>query len=128
MPEVVQVMWVHLEEPEPDAQVKDPSGERLWFRTPLRDASGATTVGVPQKVALKVSNCQSMQFFLDRHTAGDLNLPLLCHVRITRTYKEVSGGASQPTKYVNHTVASVEPIDWSPSAAPNAAYRDILSF
>ena len=127
MPEVVQVMWVHLEEPEPDAQVKDPSGERLWFRTPLRDASGATTVGVPQKVALKVSNCQSLQFFLDRHTNGDLNLPLLCHVRITRTYKEVSGGASQPTKYVNHTVASVEPIDWSPSAAPNAAYKDILS-
>ena len=127
MPEVVQVMWVHLEEPEPDAQVKDPSGERLWFRTPLRDASGATTVGVPQKVALKVSNCQSLQFFLDRHTNGDLNLPLLCHVRITRTYKEVSGGASQPTKYVNHTVAQVEPIDWSPSAAPNAAYKDILS-
>ena len=134
MPEVVQVMWVHLEEPEPDVQVKDPSGERLWFRTPLRDASGATTVGVPQKVALKVSNCQSMQFFLDRHTNGDLNLPLLCHVRITRTCKEISGGASQssggasqPTKYVNHTVASVEPINWSPSAAPNAAYRDILS-
>jgi hypothetical protein len=127
MPEVVQVMWVHLEEPESDAQVKDPSGERVWFRTPLRDASGATTVGVPEKFAQKVANCESMQSFLDRHTAGDLNFPLLCHVRITRTYKEVSGGASQTTKYVNHNVASVEPINWSPSAAPNAAYREVLS-
>ena len=126
MPEVVQVMWVHLEEPEPDTSVRDPSGERVWFRTPLRDASGATTVGVSQKVALELANCESMQAFLDRHAAAELNLPLLCHVRITRTYKEVSGGASQPTRYVNHTVASVTPMQWSPIAAPNEAYRDVL--
>ena len=127
MPGVVQVMWVHFEEPEPDVNVRDPSEERLWFRTPLRDASGATTVGVPQKVALELANCKSMQAFLNRHADGELNLPLLCHVRITRTYKEVSGGASQPTKYVNHTVASVTPMHWSPIAAPNNAYRDVLS-
>ena len=127
MPAVAQVMWVHLEEPEPHVHVRDPSGERLWFRTPLRDASGATTVGVPQKVALELANSKSMQDFLAKHAAGELNLPLLCHVRITRTYKEVSGGASQPTRYVNHTVASMEPMHWSPSAAPNAAYREVLS-
>ena len=127
MPGVVQVMWVVLEEPEPDMNVRDPSGERVWFRTPLRDASGATTAGIPQKLALELANCESMQAFLDRHAAGELNLPLLCHVRITRTYKEVSGGASQPTRYVNHTVASVTPMHWSPIAAPNEAYRDVLS-
>ena len=127
MPGVVQVMWVHLEEPEPEVHVRDPSGERVWFRTPLRDASGATTVGVPQKVALKVANCESMEAFLDKHTAGDLNLPLLCHVRITRTCREVPGGAFQPTTYVNHTVASVEAMQWVPTAAPNTAYREVLS-
>ena len=127
MPGVVQVMWVHLEEPEPDVNVTDPSEERLWFRTALRDASGATTVGVTQKVALELANCTSMQAFLEKHKNGELNLPLLCHVRITRTYKEVSGGASQPARYVNHTVASVTPMHWAPTAAPNNAYRDVLS-
>ena len=124
MPGVAQVMRANLEEPEPDESVKEPKGERLWFRTPLRDASGATTVGVPQKLALELANCESMQAFVDRHAAGELNLPLLCHVRITRTCKEGSGGAA---KYVNHTVASAVPMQWSPIAAPNEAYRAVLS-
>ena len=127
MPGVVQVMWVHLEEPEPEVHVRDPSGERVWFRTPLRDASGATTVGVPQKVALDLASCTTSEAFLEKHAAGDLNLPLLCHVRITRTCREVPGGAFQPTTYVNHTVASVEAMQWVPTAAPNAAYREVLS-
>ena len=125
MPGVVQVMWVHLEEPDPDVHIRDPTGERLWFRTSLRDTSGAVTVGIPQKIALELANCASMQAFLDRHATGDLNLPLLSHVRITRTYKEATSGAI--SAYVNHTVASVEPMHWSPTAAPNAAYREILS-
>ena len=48
-------------------------------------------------------------------------------MRITRTFKEVSGGAFQPTKYVNHNVASVTAIQWTPLAAPNEAYRGVLS-
>ena len=127
MPEVMQLMWVHLEEPDADMEVKDSSGERVWFRTPLRDATGATTVGVPQKFALELSNCKSMDIFLERHAAGELNLPLLCHVRMTRLCKELSGGRAQPTTVVNHTVASVEPMQWEPTAAPNAAYNDVLS-
>ena len=127
MPAVVQVMWVHLEEPDPDAEVREASGERVWFRTPLRDASGATSVGVPQKFALELANCTSMQDFLDKHAAGDLNLPLLCHVRIVRTQKELNGGRQQPTTVVNHTVASVEPMQWAAAAAPNAAYNEVLS-
>ena len=127
MPGVMQVMWVHLEEPDTDVNVTDPSGERVWFRIPLRDASGATTVGVPQKVALELANCGSMKAFQEKHAAGELNFPLLCHMRITRTFKEVSGGAFQPTKYVNHNVASVTAIQWTPLAAPNEAYRGVLS-
>ena len=49
LPEVTQVMWMHLEEPEPDASVVDKkTGGRIWYRVQLRDISGACTVGVPQ--------------------------------------------------------------------------------
>ena len=130
MPGLMQVMWVHLEEPDPDVQVRDPTGTRIWFRTPLRDASGATSVGIPQSIALDLApQCSTMDQFLKLHESGDLNLPLLCHVRIIRACKakEVPGGSSQSTTFVNHTVASVEPCVWSTEAAPNASYKDVLS-
>ena len=30
IPELVQVMWAHLEEPEPQTHVLHQSGERIW--------------------------------------------------------------------------------------------------
>ena len=126
MPSVVQVMWAHLEEPDPDMEVKDTTGERIWFRTPLRDATGSTPVGIPQKFALELANASTKEDFLSKHASGQLNLPLLCHVRITRNCKEMAGGRGEPQTYVNHTVASVEPMQWSSEAAPNAAYKDVL--
>ena len=37
LPEISQLMWVHLEEPPEDTSVLHSSGERLWFLTTLRD-------------------------------------------------------------------------------------------
>ena len=45
LPEVSQLMWVHVEEPERDAQVAV-TPDRIWYRVQLRDISGPCTVGV----------------------------------------------------------------------------------
>lgn len=137
LPPVVQLMWVHFEEPEPDDEVLDGSGSRVWIRTPGRDASGAAQMGVPQRCALALASCASKDEFLQKHAAGGLNMPLLCHARISRNVRgpaaegasqeSTQGGASQPATYVNHNVEAVEPVSWDPLSAPNAAYNDVLS-
>ena len=52
LPEVVQLMWVHFEEPDPDGEVLDPSGIHIWYRVALRDMSGSVLLGIPQRCAL----------------------------------------------------------------------------
>ena len=61
LPEVLQLMWAHLEEPEPDTSVVDAkTGGRIWYRVVLRDISGACTAGVPQRCAFQLSGCDSL--------------------------------------------------------------------
>ena len=52
LPEAVQLMWVHIEEPDPDGEVLDTSGNRIWYRVALRDMSGSVLLGIPQRCAL----------------------------------------------------------------------------
>eukprot|EP00812_Abedinium_dasypus_P013698 NODE_719_length_1393_cov_4.494768.p1 GENE.NODE_719_length_1393_cov_4.494768~~NODE_719_length_1393_cov_4.494768.p1 ORF type:complete len:317 (-),score=51.43 NODE_719_length_1393_cov_4.494768:62-1012(-) len=119
--------WAHLEEPEPDTDVMHQSGERIWFRIQAWDASGSVTVGVPQKTALELAQCTSKEHFLEKHKCGDLNMPLLCHARIGRSTRSGTGDASQLTKYVNHTLLDMQPVQWEPTSAPNAAYHGVLN-
>ena len=49
MPEITQLTWLCLEEPTKDDSIQDKSGTRLWFVTKARDASGAMTLGIPEK-------------------------------------------------------------------------------
>ncbi len=133
VPPVVQAMWMHIEEPEPDTEVLDASGTRVWYTICGRDASGSARLGVPQRNAFSLSSCSTMEDFLAKHAAGDLNMPLLCHARISRNIKTPAldsssqGGASQPaTKYVNHIIETVEPVSWDPASAPNASYSDVI--
>ena len=52
LPEVVQLMWVHIEEPDTDGEDLDPSGNHIWYRVALRDMSGSVLFGIPQRCAL----------------------------------------------------------------------------
>ena len=52
LPEVMQLMWVHIEEPDPDGEVVDTSGNHIWYRVALRDMSGSVLLGIPQRCAL----------------------------------------------------------------------------
>ena len=122
MPEVVQIMWVHVEEPEPDETVTDVAHQRVWFRIHLRDASGSVLVGVSEKHALKLASCESMPGFIEKHRNASLNMPLLCHVRVSRTVRRTDAGAV----FVNHVVEDAMPVTWSVPSAPNAAYHDLL--
>ena len=91
-------MWTHIEEPAPSENVL--FGGRLWFLTELRDSSGNLTVGIPQRCALQLANVPDQETFIAKHAAGELNFPLLCHVRVYRSIKgeEANDGASQPVK------------------------------
>ena len=143
MPEAMQVLWLHLEEPEPSDSVMENTGQRLWYRTILRDVSGAATVGVPEKQALKLASVDTVANFLQKHEDGALSMPLLCNARVSRTTQTGTQGASQPTAsegtqgasqptageakvFVNHTVEEIEAVSWDPTCAPNASYNDVI--
>ncbi len=63
-------MWVHIEEPAPGADVVDSSGGRIWYRVPLRDISGSVLMGIPQRCALVLVRCSTMEEFTAKHEAG----------------------------------------------------------
>ena len=55
MPDVVQLMWLHLEVPAPDDAVTiadQAGGCRVWCRLPIRDVSGSVEVGVSENCSL----------------------------------------------------------------------------
>ncbi len=122
MPDTLQLMWIHFEEPDPNEEVLDQGRTRIWFRLTAREAGGATTLGVPERVALKLASTDTREDFLAKHAAGQLNLPLLCHARVTRSTRQGTAGAT----FVNHTLQAVEPVSWAVTSAPNAAFEGIL--
>ncbi len=110
------------EEPEPSDSITDTSGKRIWYLTQLRDASGATTVGVPERNALHLASCASADQFRALHQQNSLNTPLLCHVRLSRSTRVMDSGAV----FVNYTVEDVAAVSYSLTSAPNASYEDLL--
>lgn len=125
LPEVSQLMWVHIEEPAPDAEILESSGDRIWYRVALRDISGSVLMGIPQRCAIALAGCSTKEEFTAKHEAGALNMPLLCHARISRGVR-TKDGAFQPVSFVNHTLEMVEPVSWDPTSAPNAAFTGVL--
>ena len=125
LPEVVQLMWVHIEEPDCDGEVLDTTGAYIWYRVALRDTSGSVLVGVRQRCALTLARCSNKDDFVKRHAAGELNMPLLCHARVSRSVRTKEHDSHRVT-YVNHTLETVEPVSWVVVSAPNAAYTDVL--
>ena len=126
LPEVSQLMWVHIEEPAPGAEVTDSKGTRIWYHTTVRDISGSVVMGIPERCALQLAQCDSMAAFMNNHSTGGLNMPLLCHARVSRKIRDMDG-ASQSVQFVNHTLETVEATNWERNSAPNAASNDVLT-
>ena len=126
LPEVVQRMWVHIEEPDLDREVLDTSGNHVWYRVALRDMSGSVQVGIPQRCAFVLAGCSTKDEFSKKHAAGELNMPLLCHARVSRSVR-TKDGASQPVSFVNHNMELVEAATWNVSSAPNEAISYVLA-
>ena len=80
MPDVVQLMWLHLEEPEAQADVVHQ--DRVWYKICARDVSGGIQVGIPQCNALSVASCGTMEDFVRKHQGYELTVPLLCHAHV----------------------------------------------
>ena len=106
--------------------------------------SGDTLVGVPERIALKMSACGSKEEFEAKHVSENVLFPLFAHFRISRTVSSAASGASQPTSsasqgaagasqpaepshgYVSQVIEDVEVATWNPTSAPNASYNKIL--
>lgn len=121
-PDVVQLMWVHIEEPDAAQGIKDASGTRIWYLAQLRDVSGATTVGMPERIALRLASCTSAERFIGRHADNSLNMPLLCHVRLSKSTRTSDSGVV----FINYIVEEVAEVSYELSSAPNAAYEDLV--
>jgi hypothetical protein len=99
IPAITQLMWIHVEEPEPEVEILDSTGTRIWFRTSVRDASGAALIGMPQRNALALANCANIEDFVAKHKTRSLNMPLLCHARVSRNVKESTGNTAGYSSY-----------------------------
>ena len=141
LPVVHQLMAAMIEEP--TGPVTAEGTDRIWFITKLREFSGAVDVSVPERVALKLTGLDRAAF-KEAHADGSLQFPLLCNTRVSRSVSTgASGqtgasqlgawgqtGASQPVSaktFVNHMLQEAEPLDWSSTVAPNAAYENVLT-
>lgn len=152
MPGVVQLCWILIEEPEPTDDVLDISGSRIWYQSTARDLSGATLAGMPERTALKLANATSMEDFQGQHGQSNLNMPLLCHARLSRTARASTActvgtaewllrnvgdtaGASQTTVPVTAeygqrtfvTIQEIEAVSWDPKSKPNSAYDSVIT-
>ena len=113
-------MWMHPEEPAPSQDIL--FQDRLWFLLQVRDSSGNVTLSCPQRCALELANAPDQQTFIEKHAAGELNFPLLCHARVCRIIRK-----EEQKTYVNHQLEKLEPVSWDPLSAPNATYTDVLT-
>ena len=133
LPNVMQIMAATIEEP--SGSVIAQGTERIWFVTKFREFSGAAEASMSERVALQLSGL-NREGFLEAHSSGTLQFPLLCNLRVSRsvaTSASGQAGASQPSihadvkTFVNHVIQDARPIDWTSRVAPNAAYENVLS-
>ena len=96
MPEVVDLKWLHIEEPQPGETVLNIAGSRVWYLATGRDVSGAVSLSMSETHALALSGASDKEEFQRKHSEGALNMPLFCHARVSRTMRDGNNDASQP--------------------------------
>ena len=136
---VFQLNLVSLEEPAVGQAVTTKDGDRVFFRTQMRDWSSCTNVAVVQECAFMLAKVTTKEEFLKEHSDGNLRFPILCNIRGMRQIKTATGasqpdavGASQPDgdderKHVNLLIAKADEIQWTPSIVPNASTEVLLN-
>ena len=70
LPAVQQLLWLHIEEPQPGDEVLEANKTRVWYQASGRDASGSAQLGMPQKNAFKLSNTNSVADFPKKPNRG----------------------------------------------------------
>ena len=83
-PQLLQCNLVHLEAPAAEPVVTK-KGDRLFFKTTMRDFSGDVEVAVTQEAALALSGTASKEEFVELFEKGELQFAPLANVRIVRT-------------------------------------------
>ena len=129
IPEVLQIMLATIEEP--TGSVTAEGSDRIWFVTKLRDFSGVTEVGVPERVALELTKLDKKEF-MEAHASNNLQFPLICNMRVSRKIPHAeasSAGTSMANNgktFVNHVVEHAKEADWSRNLEPNDTYTQVL--
>ena len=114
-PTVWQVNWAEVAWPtENDILTKD--GERLFFKTTLRDTTGSVEVAINEKSALALAGVANKDEFLSAKQEGKQLFPVMASCKVVRT---TTAGASQPANFVNLTIVEAmdQPLEEPPTHA-----------
>jgi hypothetical protein len=94
-----QLNWVEVAWPSGPTLCTN-NGERLWFKTVLRDVTGTKKdVWMGEQAALELAGFEHKDAFMKAWSDGDPTFPIMASVKVVRYIREQdSGGASQPTQ------------------------------
>ena len=56
---VLQINWVHVNEPASQHDIYNKKGDRLWFPITFRDATMQRTLWIQEKSALQLAGCET---------------------------------------------------------------------
>ena len=98
------------------------NGERIFFRSMMRDLSGACEVSVLQEAALTMAGCDSKESFLAKLKDGEMHFDAHTVRCIRKVKTETDGGT-----YINVYLAAAYPCDWeqTPTNTMVAQVKDL---
>ena len=114
-----QINWVRIEEPSPGTNLRTNDGQRLWFRTTIKDVSGPLTLYIREQAALSLSGSASAEEFEQAFQDGNLWFPQMASVKVVRKPASEQT-AAQPAQLAQQTGTNTwvggraQPINYDP--------------
>ena len=120
-----QVNWVEVAWPPPGVELLTKKGDRLWFQTCIRDATGQVPyIWMNEKSALTLAQLKTKEQFMSEHAAGKQLFPAVAAVKVLRSVPDTLSLDSDDAHVsdagrVNMTIvhANDQPLDESPTRA-----------
>ena len=122
-PTLWQINWAEVSWPAED-DLLTKLGERLFFKTTVRDLTGPIDVFMNEQAALSLAGVQDKDAFLAAKQEGKQLFPVMASVKVLRQTKAAQSDVSdveQPadSKYINFVIvqAQDQPLDEAPTQA-----------
>ena len=126
---VFQINFAQFAMPQPGSTILTNDKSRVFLATTLYDASGAVSVVVREKAALKLASVDSKEKFEGLHAEGHLSFPLLASARVLLTAGTASQEGSKPENAKRDLrVLVVEAEEQSFDQKPTQAVNQLMEF